>query len=71
MWAAYLQSEAEKPLLTVVRKHIGLLKYITKEIPIASTKILLEGLVISRIIFLLLLCPSFHPSTSLKIFLPI
>ena len=51
-WTAHLVT-GEKPLLPEIRKQAGAIKYISREIPKRSRKTLAEGLLISRIQYLL------------------
>ena len=47
-WKSHLIT-GEKPLIPAIRKQIGILKHLCKNIPVSSRKILAEGLVLSQI----------------------
>ena len=51
-WTAHLVT-GEKPLLPEIRSQAGAIKFISKEIPKRSRRILAEGLLLSRIQYLL------------------
>ena len=51
-WTAHLVT-GEKPLLPELRRQVGAVRYISREIPKRSRKVLAEGLVIARIQYLL------------------
>ena len=51
-WKSYLIT-GEKPLLAALRKHTGIIKFLSKNMNMKSRKILAEGLVLSRVKYLL------------------
>ena len=53
-WNSHLLSD-EKPLLPAMQKQLGALKYISKQIPQKSHRILANGLIVIKISFLIAL----------------
>ena len=51
-WTGHLLT-GDKPLLPELRKQVGALKYLSREIALDSRKVLAEGLIVSRILYLL------------------
>ena len=51
-WRAHLLS-GEKPLIPALRKQVGRLKFICKNVPFRSRKTLAEGIVLSRVKYLI------------------
>ena len=55
-WGAHLSSGEEKPVIPGLRKQLGSIKYLSRELPPASRKIVTEGLLLSRIQYMLPVC---------------